>query len=288
MDIGLKLPSSGPKSLDPGVAVCARVLEAAGADSLWVSDHIVHPEVVRSHYPFADDGVPTWPSDVPWIDCLIALGIAAGVTERVRLGTAVLVLPLRHPLVFAKEAATIDVASGGRLELGVGAGWLKEEFDALNVPWGDRGSRMEEWMTLARATWTGRPPAYESPRYTIPEGTLAYPTPVHDIPLHVGGHSAIALKRAARAGDGWLAQQDVARGLDPEAIRAAVETLHGHGATGHRIVVRIVGSLGRCDVVAAHLRDYAAAGVHEVIVDVPPDDEDAARAEVERLRTAVT
>lgn len=282
MQIGLKLPSSGPGVHDPGVVAAARLLEAAGADSLWVSDHIVTPERFESRYPFADDGRITWPADMPWLDALTALALAAAVTERVRLGTAVLVLPLREPLVFAKQAATIDHASGGRLELGVGAGWLREEFDALNVPFEHRGARMEEWMALARACWTGRPDAHSSERYTLPPDVIALPTPAHRIPFLIGGHSRVALHRAARVGDGWLAQQE-ASALDPDHVRAGRAQLPPDA----RVVVRIVGSLGHCDRVAAGLPDLAEAGVDEVIVDVPVDDLDAARADVERLRTAV-
>src|SRR3954451_21630340 len=132
MLIGAKLPASGP--LHAGVAEHAVALERAGFDSLWVSDHIVMPAEIGSRYPFAADGRATWPTDTPYLDALIALALAAAVTERVRLGTVLLVLPLRNPVELAKQAATIDAASGGRLELGVGAGWLAEEFAALNVP----------------------------------------------------------------------------------------------------------------------------------------------------------
>ncbi|HEX7297912.1 MAG TPA: TIGR03619 family F420-dependent LLM class oxidoreductase [Solirubrobacteraceae bacterium] len=286
MRIGLKLPNSGPKSLDPGVAAMARVLEQAAADSLWVSDHVVMPERIVSPYPFAADGRATWETDMPWLDALVALALAAAVTERVRLGTAVLVLPLREPLVFAKQAATIDVASGGRLELGVGAGWLEEEFDALNVPFERRGARLEEWIALVRAAWTGRPDAQVSERYTLPADTLVYPRPAHAIPVLIGGHSRFALRRAARHGDGWLAHQE-ADALDPGHIRAGIDMMREAGAERPRVVVRIVKSLGRCDLVAAGLPALAAVGVDEVIVDVPPDDLDAARMDVERLRAAV-
>ena len=154
MRIGAKLPNSGTLPLEAGVTTLARTLEAAGFDSLWVSDHIVMPREMRSHYPFAADGRATWPSDLPYLDAMIMLALAAAVTERVRLGTAVLVLPLRPPLEFANQAATIDAVSRGRLELGVGAGWLGEEFEALNVPFAGRGTRMVEWMQIARDCWT--------------------------------------------------------------------------------------------------------------------------------------
>ena len=140
--IGALVPNSGPLPLEVGIPAMAARLEAAGFESLWVSDHIVLPASIESHYPFAADGRATWPSTTPYVDALIALALMAAATERATLGTAVLVLPLRHPVVFAKQAASIDVASGGRLQLGVGAGWLREEFEALNVPFEDRGRRL--------------------------------------------------------------------------------------------------------------------------------------------------
>src|SRR3954468_7919343 len=175
MLIGAKLPSSGP--LHAGVAQHAAALERAGFDSLWVSDHIVMPRTIASRYPFAPDGRATWPTDTPYLDALIALAVAAGVTSRVRLGTAALVLPQRNPVELAKQAASIDVASNGRLELGVGAGWLAEEFAALNVPFEKRGARMDEWIAILRECWRGRTGARVSEFYDLPEGVLCLPAP---------------------------------------------------------------------------------------------------------------
>lgn len=281
MRIGAKLPNSGPLPLEAGIPAMARTLEAAGYDSLWVSDHIVLPREIRSFYPFAADGRATWPTDTPYVDALIALALAAAATERVRLGTAVLVLPLRNPVELAKQAASIDVASGGRLELGVGAGWLVEEFAALGVPFERRGSRMVEWMELLRACWTGTPPGRTSEFYELPDDILALPTPAHDVPLLVGGHSPVALRRAGSVGDGWLAQQDATE-LDPADLERCIGVIGGRP----RVVLRIVGSLNRADAVAAALPALEAAGVDEVIVDVPVDGDGAARVH-EQLRGVV-
>jgi len=207
MRIGAKVPNSGPLPELLGIGSMAAELEAAGFESLWVSDHIVLPAAIESSYPFADDGRATWPTDTPYFDALIALALIAQATERATIGTAVLVLPLRHPVVFAKQAASIDVASGGRLRLGVGAGWLEEEFDALNVPFERRGRRLEEWISLCRACWTGAPASSRSELYNLPPGVLCLPVPAHDVPVLIGGHSPVALRRAGRIGDGWLAQQ---------------------------------------------------------------------------------
>jgi probable F420-dependent oxidoreductase len=269
MLIGAKLPASGP--LHAGVADHAAALERAGFDSLWVSDHVVLPRTISSPYPFAPDGRATFPTDTPFVDAMIALALAAGVTSRVRLGTAVLVLPQRNPVLVAKQAASIDVVSGGRFELGIGAGWLAEEFDALDAPFERRGARMDEWIALLRACWTGAPPAFAGEFYSLAEDLLCLPAPVHEIPLLVGGHSRPALRRAREAG-GWLAQQE-ADELDPAELA---------GFDG-RIVLRIVGSLGRPEVIAPRLRELEDAGVSEVIVDTPVDEASAA-AVVEALR----
>ena len=281
MRIGALVPNSGPLPLEVGIPTMAARLEAAGFESLWVSDHIVLPASIESHYPFAADGRATWPSTTPYVDAFIALALMAAATKRATLGTAVLVLPLRHPVVFAKQAASIDVASGGRLQLGVGAGWLREEFDALNVPFENRGRRLVEWMEIARDCWTGTPAARSSERYTLPEGVLCLPTPAHPIPFLMGGHSPAALRRAGRRAAGWLAQQSLSE-LDPDALaegadamRAAAEEA-GRDPDDTRVVLRLVDSAGRANEIASALPALANAGVDEIVVNVDWEDEDAA------------
>ncbi len=279
--IGALVPNSGPLPLEVGIPAMAARIEAAGFESLWVSDHIVLPTAIESHYPFAADGRATWPSTTPYVDALIALALMAAATERATLGTAVLVLPLRHPVVFAKQAASIDVASGGRLQLGVGAGWLREEFDALGVPFEDRGRRLVEWMEIARDCWTGTPAARSSERYTLPEGVLCLPTPAQPIPFLMGGHSPAALRRAGRLAAGWLAQQSLSE-LDPDALATGADTMRaaaeeaGRDPGDARVVLRLVESAGRAGEVASALPALAKAGVDEIIVNVDWEDEDAA------------
>jgi probable F420-dependent oxidoreductase len=279
--IGAKLQNSGAGALRTGIPELARTLEAAGFDSLWVSDHIVLPAAIESRYPFAADGRATWPAETPYLDALVALALAAAVTNRVVLGTAVLVLPLRNPVEFAKQAASIDVASGGRLSLGVGAGWLEEEFAALGVPFEGRGARLEEWVSIARGCWTGRPRASTSDRFTMPPDMLCLPPPAHAIPVLVGGHSRVALRRAGRMADGWLAQQSLP-GLAPEEVAAGARLMRdaaaesGRDPGGLRVVLRIVESGGRAQELARKLPALEAAGVGEIIVDADWDGGDPA------------
>ena len=291
MRIGAKLPNSGPLPLQRGIPELARALEDAGFDSLWVSDHIVLPRVIESRYPFAADGRATWPSDTPYVDALIALALAVAVTERVTVGTAVLVVALRQPVVAAKQLASVDALSGGRLVLGAGAGWLGQEFDALDVPFETRGSQLEEWLALVRSCWTGAPAAHEGRHYRLPADILCLPTPAHRVPVLIGGHSPVALRRAGALGDGWLGQQSLGK-LDSVELRAARAAAEGAArAAGRdpaelRVVLRIVESTGRFDELAPHLPSLEAAGVDEVIVDVDWAGDDPA-AQLERLRAAV-
>src|SRR5262249_2950765 len=248
--IGAKLPNSGSVALDRGVPDLARALEEAGFAPVWGSDHIVLPREIRSRYPVAEAGRATWPPDVPYLDSLIALALAAGVTERVTLGIAVLVLPLRHPIVTAKQLASIATASGGRLRLGVGAGWLREEFEALDVPFESRGARLEEWIELLRSCWTGTPSSHDGPRYRLPPDLLGRPPRPGPVPTRAGGHSEPALRRAGAIGDGWLGQRSLGS-LDTAEIeaarRAAADAARAAGRDPGllQVVLRIVESAGR-------------------------------------------
>ena len=271
--IGAKVPNSGPLPTEIGIGRMARTLEEAGFESLWVSDHVVLPRRIESRYPFASDGRATWSTSTPYIDAVVSLALIAAATERATFGTAVLVLPLRNPVVLAKQAASLDAVSGGRLKLGVGAGWLAEEFAALGVDFQARGSRFVDGVATLRATWSG----------LLPNDVLAVPTPAHDVPILVGGHSKIALRRAGALGDGWLAQQSL-DALDDGELEAARETMRAAAAeTGRdidrlQVVLRIVDAAGRSDELASRLAALEAAGVDEVIVDVDWATGDAASA----------
>jgi probable F420-dependent oxidoreductase len=291
MRIGAKVPNSGQLPTTLGIGTMAAELERAGFDSLWVSDHVVMPGVVNSPYPFAADGKPTWPSDVPYFDAMIALAMIAAQTQHVLIGTAVLVLPQRNPVILAKQAASIDVLSGGRLVLGIGAGWLAEEFDALNVPFDTRGQRFTEWVELLRRCWTGTPGAFDGQHYQLPAGILAMPPPQHDIPLLVGGHSRVARSRAATIGNGWLAHQS-ALALDPAAIQHEIVQLRqaakgtGKDPDALWVAVRIIDSASRMDVLAAVMPRLVEVGVDEVIVDTDWAVPGSAAAAHEQLRDA--
>lgn len=271
--IGAKLPSSGPAPADHGVPAMARRLEAAGYASVWASDHVVMTEdTSRSYYPFSDDGAPGWDVHTPWYDTVVVLAQAAAVTERVELGSAVLVLPQRHPVVLAKQIASLDRLAGGRVALGVGAGWYREEFEALGVDFDTRGKRFSEWMEVLRRCWSGLPEAFDGEHYQLPAEVICEPTPARHVPLLVGGISNIALRRSATQGDGWLGLQRADK-LDPSEVAGSVTRMYEEATTAGRahdelrVVLRIIGSQGNSDVVAAAIPGLIDAGVHEIVID---------------------
>jgi probable F420-dependent oxidoreductase len=177
----------------PEVAVgIAQLAESAGFDSLWAGEHVVLPDPQVSPSPMApDDRI---------LDPVIALTFLAAHTRQVRLGTGIIILPQRNPLVLAKELASLDELSGGRLIFGIGAGYLEPEFRALGVPFADRGARTDEHLAAMRAIWTQPKPAYYG-RFVSFEHVQAHPQ--RAIPVVVGGHSASAYRRAVEQGNGW-------------------------------------------------------------------------------------
>ncbi|MHB1986451.1 MAG: TIGR03619 family F420-dependent LLM class oxidoreductase [Acidimicrobiales bacterium] len=291
MMLGAKVPNSGALPAQRGIGAMGAELEAAGFDSLWVSDHIVMPQHVTSRYPFAADGKATWPSETPYYDAMISLAVIAEATENAVIGTAVLVLPLRNPVVLAKQAASIDVLSGGRLTLGLGAGWLAEEFRALCTPFESRGDRFVEWVELLRACWSGTPTPFRGQHYDLPEGVLCMPPPSHEIPLLIGGHSTVAQGRAGRIGDGWLAHQS-ASALDFSELEIGIEKTRQARATATVrsgepwTTVRIIDSASRLSAVASAIPHLSEIGVNEIVVDTDWSVDGSAQLAHDILREA--
>jgi probable F420-dependent oxidoreductase len=187
-----------------GAARLARLAEAAGFDSVFAVDHVVIPDDYASTYPYAATGRLPGDRASPFPDPLIWMAFAAAATTRLRLMTGVIILPQREPLVLAKQVATLDAMSGGRIELGIGVGWLREEFAALGVPFERRGRRADEYVAAMRALWRedGASFAGEFVRF---ERVSCNPKPVaRGVPIIVGGHSEAAARRAGRLGDGFF------------------------------------------------------------------------------------
>jgi probable F420-dependent oxidoreductase len=180
----------------------ARAAEAAGFDALALSDHVVHPERIDSPYPYTENHKPRWEPFTPWPDPWVAIGAMAAVTTRLRFFTSVYVLPMRNPFQVAKIVATAAVLSNNRIALGVGAGWMEEEFELLEQPFRQRGKRMDEMLEVMRTLWAGGMVEHHGEFYDFDRLEMS-PVPSRPIPVYVGGLSKPALRRAAR-NDGWL------------------------------------------------------------------------------------
>jgi probable F420-dependent oxidoreductase len=213
MKFGLAFASSIGIEQDVALDICRRA-EAAGFESVWGGEHVVLPSTIESPYPYSADGkIPAEP-DTPIPDPLIWLAFAAAAAPTLRLGTCILIVPQRNPLVLAKELATLDRLSGGRVELGLGVGWLREEFDALGVPWERRGARNDEYIEAMRALWAG-PHAEFHGEFVDFEPVTCSPRPVQErIPVIVGGDTDRAISRAVRLADGYFPGEGDAERLD--------------------------------------------------------------------------
>ena len=212
MEIGVRIPHTGKQASPEFVRDWVTTADQAGYDIVWGVDHVVMPQHTDSEYilprkpaAIADDAVAALLA--PNYEMMTTLAFVAGITERVKLGTCIAVLTIRNAVLNARQLATVDQYSGGRLLYGVGIGWLKEEADIMNMPWDRRGARADEHIALLRAIWTEPSDHVEfhGEFWDIPPMDPE-PRPVQQpIPIIVGGHTEPAMKRAARLGDGWIA-----------------------------------------------------------------------------------
>jgi probable F420-dependent oxidoreductase len=213
----------------------AQHAEACGFESLYVAEHMVVIAGYTSEYPYAPDGRMTLPDHADFPDPLDLLAFVAGCTTTLRFGTGLLVLPEHHPVQLAKRLATIDRLSGGRLTIGIGVGWMKEELEALDVDFSTRGARADECIEALRLLWREDEATFNGQHFSF-ERACSFPKPVQPggIPIHVGGHSAAAARRAGRVGDGFhplglagealaervgqMREAALAAGRDPDAL----------------------------------------------------------------------
>src|SRR5205085_2157639 len=205
MEFGLHLPNAGPFANGPDILRVARTAEELGFHSVWLFDHLFTPTNLESKYPYSPDGSYAMAPEFPFYDPVSCMAALAGASERIKFGTRVLIATYRHPVVLAKELATTDAIAGGRMILGVGAGWMAEEFDAVDVPMDERFARLDEHIALMRRTWQEGTAAHEGRFYSHVEAGFGPQPPQagNTIPVIVGGHGDAALRRAARWGDGW-------------------------------------------------------------------------------------
>lgn len=206
MNIGLFLATVNPVATPLYIATFARIAEERGFDSLWVGEHVVLLDDYASKYPYSPDGkLIGLAEDSGMIEPFLALTYAAAHTKTLRLGTGICIVPQRNPVYTAKEVATLDWLSGGRFTLGVGVGWLEEEFRAVDAPFDKRGARCRDYLAVMRALWCDEVSAYKGDYYELPP-VRQNPKPLQSPhpPIVFGGESNAALRRVAELGDGWF------------------------------------------------------------------------------------
>lgn len=204
MKFGIRIPppQMGPIADPDFIVRYAQLVERLGFESLWAIDHAVMHAEYDSRYPYKTTGRTPLPADSNMPDPLIMMSFIAGVTERIRLGTSMLILPQRHPIILAKEVASLDQYSKGRITLGIGVGWVEEEVETMKQNFGDRGRRANEWIEIMKALWSQDVSEYEGEYFQF-RGVISNPKPAQagGVPLMIGGHSVAAARRAGRYGD---------------------------------------------------------------------------------------
>jgi probable F420-dependent oxidoreductase len=277
MQIGIFPTTASPFATPDWLTAVGVGAEERGFDSLWVPEHVVLFEEYESRYPYSPDGrIPTAPES-GMLDPFAALAFLASCTSTIRLATGIALLPQRNPVYAAKEIATIDWLSEGRVDLGIGVGWLREEFEAVGVDWANRGRRTDEYLGVLRALWCDDPSSYEGEFYSLPACNM-FPKPVQQPhpPVHIGGESDAALRRVARLGQGWYTIDRAPDGL-AEPLARLEELLAEQGRTRDEVQVTV--SPYFQGLTPDMVRGYAEAGVDRVTAlfwAASPDDVPAA------------
>lgn len=288
MRIGVQPATSGPQATAAAITETAELADRLGFDSLQVTDHVVIPVAVESRYPYHPSGQMRVGPGEDYYEPLSLIAYLAGRTRRIRLGTSVLVAAYRHPVATARFLACLDALCGGRLVLGVGAGWMREEFEALGAPpYTERGAVTDEVIEVFRRIWRDQPASFAGRFFSFgPLGAMPKPLQPGGIPILVGGNTRAAIRRAARLGDGWqplkLTPTDLAARLTYLREQASA---HGRDLTGFvislRLGLRIAAAspkrrageeqpgilVGTAEQVAEDLAAYAKLGVTEAVFD---------------------
>ncbi|MEC9344802.1 MAG: LLM class F420-dependent oxidoreductase [Pseudomonadota bacterium] len=298
MSIIVRGDEAGPETFD----AMARTAEATGLEALWASDHLLMMPMLESKYPGTADGQMPDPWKRKYFQPFSVLNFLAGRTTRVRLGTSVLILPMRNPLEMAAQLAELDVVSGGRLNVGIGVGWYKEEYQALGYDFGSRGKRCDEGLEILKRLWSGEPASWDGPSYRFTDARLG-PAPRQrpHPPVYIGGHTKAAICRVARHGDVWhpfkLNPADVAALLPTLKDALAAEGRSGDGfpvAPKVTLVIRDTPhqegeppTHGTPQQIVDTIHRFEDLGVTELCFDIAPETCTNAVATMERFADTI-
>jgi probable F420-dependent oxidoreductase len=305
MRFGFPIPTRGSMGSLETIRRLGRAADEYEYDSVWITDHIVLPRATKSKYPYSADGSLDLEAAQHYLDALTVLSYLAGVTERVALGSSVLILPYRNPVLTAKMIATLDVLSRGRVILGVGVGWMREEFQALNLTtFEERGAVTDEYIQILRELWTKDWPTYRGRFFSLDEVRF-YPKPVQKPhpPIWIGGHTKAAIRRAARLGDGWhpIGLRPPAGLLPDEYAKAVADLRSQAGEAGRdprkitlsfRAPIKFTDSstsgvrtpfIGSKEQIVEDIRKYQRLGVNHLIFDFAGPSVDAIVEQLHRL-----
>jgi probable F420-dependent oxidoreductase len=275
--------NSGPFANPQLMAHLAQAAERFGFESIWTVEHVVIPQNYQSPYPYSPSGKIPGSEDVPIPDPLLPLAYAAAITKTLRLGTGVMILPQRHPLYVAKEVATLDVLSNGRVILGIGSGWLKEEFDSLGLDFHQRGARTDEAIKSLRALWSPEAASSFHGKHFSFGPVKCFPKPVQKggVPIVVGGHSPAAAKRAGRYGNGFFPAI-----AEPDKLKELFAMMSAEAKKAGRDPKQIeLSCMGRAKVDA--LKALQDIGVERVVVPPPAYDPEGITRGLEKIANEV-
>jgi probable F420-dependent oxidoreductase len=281
VQIGLMVASASPFATPEYLQAFGEAADEHGFSTIWVPEHVVLFDEYESRYPYAENGRVPAGGDTGMLEPLDTMAFLAAVTTGVRLATGICLVPQRNPVYTAKQVATVDWLSNGRVDFGIGIGWLREEFDAVNVPWEQRAARTVDYVAAMRAMWCDEISEHSGPFYELP-ACRVYPKPVQrpHPPVFYGGESDPALRRVADAGDGWI-------GFDhtPETAAERIAVLESflteRGRTRNDVTA-VVSPYMR-PVESSALPGYRDAGADQVVLPAFAFDPDSIRVTIARL-----
>jgi probable F420-dependent oxidoreductase len=278
MKFGIAFANVGPFGQAEHAAFLGQRCDEVGVESLWTVEHVVVPQGYEAQYPYSKDGRMPGAEDSPIPDPIVWLSFMAGVTERVRLGTGILILPQRHPVYVAKAFASLDQLSGGRALLGVGIGWMKDEFEVLGIPFAERAPRTEESCQALRSLWSPGATPFDGKFYNWgPVESNPKPVQQPGVPIIVGGHVPGAARRAARVGDGFWPN------VTPDQLPGLLDTLADECGKSGRDPGEIEITCGLGKPSLDFVKQMEDLGVSRLMMPPPAFDPDGLRAGLEKI-----